>query len=161
MPLFSFVRHSIDSLGQAVKQRLRQWTKPDQSHAGAQCSHGPDAQQVETDARKRAPASAAGCVATANEAAGTPKVFFLRPVLLHKVSDSQHLVDGRATPFQHLLSIDRMDGLCPRCLFASSFGSQSSVGSLRPLSYCLSEGHSPRLSDHPHRLSALWTTIHK
>ena len=29
MPLFSFVRHSIDALGQAVKQRLRQWTKPD------------------------------------------------------------------------------------------------------------------------------------
>lgn len=29
MPLFSFVRNSIDALGQAVKQRLRQWTKPD------------------------------------------------------------------------------------------------------------------------------------
>ncbi len=29
MPLLSFVRHSIDSLGQAVKRRLRQWTKPD------------------------------------------------------------------------------------------------------------------------------------
>ena len=29
IPLFSFVQHGIDSLGQAVKQRLRQWTKPD------------------------------------------------------------------------------------------------------------------------------------
>ena len=29
LSLFSFVQHSIDSLGQAVKQRLRQWTKPD------------------------------------------------------------------------------------------------------------------------------------
>jgi len=29
IPLFSFVRHSIDSLGQPVKRRLRQWTKPD------------------------------------------------------------------------------------------------------------------------------------
>jgi putative transposase len=29
LPLFSFVRHSIDALVQAVMQRLRQWTKPD------------------------------------------------------------------------------------------------------------------------------------
>ncbi len=29
LPLFSLVQHSIDALGQAVKQRLRQWTKPD------------------------------------------------------------------------------------------------------------------------------------
>jgi hypothetical protein len=29
LPLFSFVRHSIDPLVQAIKQRLRQWTKPD------------------------------------------------------------------------------------------------------------------------------------
>ncbi len=29
LPLFSLVQHSIDSLCQAVKQRLRQWTKPD------------------------------------------------------------------------------------------------------------------------------------
>jgi hypothetical protein len=29
LPLFSFVRHSIDAPVQAVKQRLRQWKKPD------------------------------------------------------------------------------------------------------------------------------------
>ena len=28
-PLLSFVRHSTDALCQAVKRRLRQWTKPD------------------------------------------------------------------------------------------------------------------------------------
>ena len=32
LPPFSCVRHSIDSLSQAVKQRLRQWTRPD-NHA--------------------------------------------------------------------------------------------------------------------------------
>lgn len=32
LPLLSLVQHSIDALGQAVKQRLRQWTKPD-NHA--------------------------------------------------------------------------------------------------------------------------------
>ncbi len=32
LPPFSFVRHSIDSLSQAVKQRLRQWIRPD-NHA--------------------------------------------------------------------------------------------------------------------------------
>jgi len=41
-----------------------------------------------------------------------PKVSFLRGVVLHNVSGSQLPVDGRATQFQHLLSIDRMDGLC-------------------------------------------------
>jgi len=29
LPLFSFLQHSTDSLAQAVKHRLRQWTKPD------------------------------------------------------------------------------------------------------------------------------------
>ena len=29
IPLFSFVRHSIDALCQAVKRRLHHWTKPD------------------------------------------------------------------------------------------------------------------------------------
>ena len=28
LPLFPFVRQTIDALSQAVKQRLRQWTKP-------------------------------------------------------------------------------------------------------------------------------------
>ena len=28
-PLFSFIRHSIDALCQAVKRRLHHWTKPD------------------------------------------------------------------------------------------------------------------------------------
>ncbi len=32
IPLFSFVRHSIDALCQAVKRRLHHWTKPD-NHA--------------------------------------------------------------------------------------------------------------------------------
>ena len=29
LPLFSFAQQSIDSLWQSVKQRFRQWTKPD------------------------------------------------------------------------------------------------------------------------------------
>jgi len=79
IPLFSFVRHSIDALCQAVKRRLHHWTKPD-NHAlvlnTVLVRHDqgrtrvpplrPDTQQGGTGAGERTIAPAAHRAATAN-----------------------------------------------------------------------------------------------
>jgi len=152
IPLFSFVRHSIDSLGQPVKRRLRQWTKPDNHTLVFNTVLYDTVQGAAVDLTRSKPAL-------------VMENALLRQQLVVLQRQTKRLTltwRDRAgpPPFQHLLPIDPMDGLCHTPAVCFHFWA-ATIHRVTPTGLLLSEkSDNPQLSGNPHRFFALCTISH-